>query len=122
MNPLQPEEIHLLTEVGFLAGARGDLRAARTIFGALEFCRPAAGFAYIGMAMALLNRRQHDDAVRTLDRGLTMVDGEEVAELQAVRALALRLAGRGSESERAIKAASDHPLARALAAQPAHSA
>jgi hypothetical protein len=115
-NPLQPEEIRLLTEVGFLAGARGDLPSARTIFAALEQCRPDKPFPYVGLAMALLNRRQHDDAVRALDRGLGAVDPTEAAELHAVRALALRLASRASESDRAIHAAGGHPLARALAA------
>jgi hypothetical protein len=119
MNPLQPEEIKLLTEVGFLAGARGDLQSARAIFGALEQCRPAACFPYAGLAMALLNRRQYDDAVRTLDRGLRQVtEAADVAHLHAVRALVLHLAGRASESDRAVRAAGKHPLALALAAAP----
>ncbi len=115
MCPLQPEEIRLLAEVGFLAGARGDLESARTIFETLETLRPAAAFPYAGLAMAQLNRRAQDDAVRTLERGLRMVDPADAPDLQALRALALRLAGRGSECDRAIKAAGDHPLAVALA-------
>lgn len=118
MNPLQPEEIRMLTEVGFLAGARGDLESARTIFHALKLCRPSSPSPYIGLAMALANRREHDEALRTLDRGLAMVDSKEVAELQAVRALVLSLAGRGSECGRAMTAAGDHPLVRALATHP----
>jgi hypothetical protein len=118
-SPLQPEEIRLLTEVGFLAGARGDLPSARVIFGALVGCRPTKSFGYIGLAMALLNLRDHDEAVRTLDRGLAMVVGAQTLDLHAVRALALSLAGRASECERAIKAAGNHPLALALAGQPA---
>ena len=115
MSPLQPEEIRLLTEVGFLAGARGNIKAARSIFGALERCRPLAAFPYIGMAMALLNVKCHDEAVRVIDRALAIVSDSEVSDLQAVRALALRLAGRSWESERAIQAAGSHAMALALA-------
>lgn len=118
MSPLQPEDLRMLTEVGFLAGTRGDLASARAIFGALELCRPTACFPYIGLASALLGWRKHDEAVRTLDRGLALVDSSEVAEMQAMRALALHLAGRASESARAIKAAGDHPMALALATDP----
>ena len=116
-SPLQPEEIRLLGEVGFLAGARGDVVSARAIFGALELCRPQAGFPFIGVAMAQLNRRHNDDAVRTLERGLGLVDESEKAELNAFRALALRLAGRASESDRALQAAGKHPMATALGAK-----
>jgi hypothetical protein len=122
MSVLQPEAIRLLTEVGFLAGARGDLGCARAIFGALERCRPAAAFPYIGLAMAFLNRREHDAALRTLERGLKMADAGQVAELHAVRAFALHLAGRASEKSRAVEASAGHPLALALAAQPARPA
>jgi len=121
MNPLQPEEIRLLCEIGFLAGARGDLVRASEIFGALEGLRPQSGGPYIGMAMAQLNRRQHDDAVRTLERGAAMVSAEHLADVHAYRALALRLAGRSGECDRAIQAAGNHPLARELAATPARS-
>lgn len=117
MNPLQPEEIKLLTEVGFLAGARGDLKSARRIFGALEMCRPHAPFPYVGLAMALINRRQHDEAVLTLDRGLRLVDPSDAASLHAIRGLALQMAGRSSESQQAFNAAGSHPLAQA-GAQP----
>jgi len=116
MIPIKPEDIRLLTEVGFLAGARGDLRAACTIFAALEACRPNAAFPYIGLAMALLNLRLHDEAVRVLDRGLKLVDAADQADIKATRALALRLAGRGTESDRAVQAAGNHPMALAMSA------
>lgn len=116
MNPLQPEEIRLLTETGFLAGAQGDLKSATAIFGALQQCRPEAAFAYIGMAMAQLNRRRHDDALRTLDQGLAQAGAAHACDLHAMRTLALRLAGRGADSARAAQAAGSHPLVQALAA------
>jgi hypothetical protein len=109
---LEAEDIRLLTEVGFLAAARGDLRRAEVIFGALQSHRPGAAFAYVGPAMAMLNRGQSDEAVRELDRGIALAGGESRAELLAFRGLALQLAGRASESLRALRAASSHPLAQ----------
>lgn len=121
MSPLTSDEIRLLNEVGYLAAARGDLQASQKIFGALERFRPHVAFPYIGMAMAQLNRRLRDEAVRTLDRGLACVEREEErSDLQAYRAMALHLAGRASECRRAIDAAGGHPLAQALAATPRH--
>jgi tetratricopeptide (TPR) repeat protein len=115
MNPLKPEEMRLLTQVGFLAGATRKLKDARTIFSALERLRPDASAPYVGMALALLNRREYDEAVRTLDRALQVFDDDsQVAEIHAVRALALHLAGRGAECTRAASAAAGHPLAAAL--------
>lgn len=118
MSTLPSEDIRLLTEVGFLAGARGDLASARKIFTALELCRPDAGFPYVGLAMALMNRREYDEALRTLDRGLPLAKAEDQPDLHAMRALALRLDGRAGESDRAIRAAGNHPMAQALASQP----
>jgi hypothetical protein len=106
--PLRSEDIRLLAEVGFLASARGDLQAAGPIFALLEQCRPALAAPYVGMALAQLHRNLHDEAVRTLDRGLPHVAAEDVAAMQAIRALALRLGGRASECDRALKAAGPH--------------
>lgn len=116
MNPLLPEEIRLLTETGFLAAAQGDLPGAAAIFDALRICRPEAHYTYVGMAMAQLNRRRHDDALRTLEQGLASADASHAGDLHAMRALVLRLAGRASEATRALRAAGDHALAHALAA------
>jgi hypothetical protein len=52
--------------------------------------------------------------VRILDRGLAQADDESRADLQAFRGLALQLAGRASESTRALQAAGDHRLALAM--------
>lgn len=107
-------DIRLLTEVGFLAAARGDIRNAEVIFRALERIRPAANFPYVGMAAALMNAGRYDEAVRELERGLKAVDPQEHQELQAFRGLALQLAGRVSESRRALALAGELPLARAM--------
>lgn len=114
MNPLQPDELRLLAETGFLAGARGDLKNARTIFDAVQLCRPDAASSYAGMAIALLNTRRHDEALAKLDEGLRLCRPSDQADLHAMRALALKMAGRASESARAAAAAGNHPLALAL--------
>ncbi len=114
MNPLQPDELRLLTEVGFVAAARGELQSATQIFQALEICRPNAGFSYAGLAVAKLARARYDDALQVLARGLATVAPDDAQDLHALRALVCHMAGRTSECARAIQAAGDHPLARSL--------
>lgn len=100
--------------MGFLAAARGDVRNAEVIFRALERIRPAANFPYVGMAAALMNAGKPDEAVRVLDRGLKAACPQDQQELQVFRGLALQLAGRTCESQRALQLAGDLPLARAM--------
>ena len=107
----------MLTEVGFLAAARGDIPRAERIFGALERIRPAGAYCYVGPAMACLNAGRADEAVRELDRGLALVSEEDRQQLQAFRALALQLAGRTSESLRALAQAPEVELANAMLGQ-----
>lgn len=73
-----------------------------------------AVFPYVGWAMACMNAGRPDEAVVVLDRGLRRVPREEQGELQAFRGLALQLAGRAAESARALQAAGEVPLARAM--------
>lgn len=111
---MKTEDIRLLTEVGFLAAARGDVQRASVIFRALERLRPQAGFPCIGLAVALLNAGKPADAVLELDSGLLRVPASDAAELHAFRGLALQKAGRQSESLRAFRQAGDHPMALAM--------
>jgi tetratricopeptide (TPR) repeat protein len=111
---MESEDVKLLTEVGFLAAAAGDVRRAETIFRALELHRPHAAFPYAGRAVALMHAGQADQAVEALDAGLLQADPEGQVDLHALRGLALHLAGRASESRRALHAAGDHRLAHAM--------
>ncbi|MCF8161247.1 MAG: hypothetical protein K9J76_11120 [Polaromonas sp.] len=104
----------MLTEVGFLAAARADVKRAEAIFGALALLRPERSFAYIGLAMAYLNSDRPEEAVALLARGTQAVRAQDQGELQSVRALALQLAGRSAESLRALRAAGHNPLAQAM--------
>jgi hypothetical protein len=106
-----------LTEVGFLASATGDTQRAEAIFGALERVRPAGAYCYVGLALACLNAGRADDAVGALDRGLLRVAPDDRESLQAFRGLALQLAGRSSESMRALAQASHTALAKAMLGQ-----
>ena len=111
---LQTEEIKLLTEIGFVAAGRGDVKHATIIFAALQRLRPQRAFAYVGQALALMNALRHDEAAVLLDRAAEHVLASEQAELNVFRGLALQLAGRSSESVRALQAASSLRIARMM--------
>lgn len=106
-----------MTEVGFLAAARADVRRAEIIFGALERLRPRGAYVYVGLAATYLNAGRPEDAVQVLDRGLALMAPADRAEVQAVRGLALQMAGRASESIRAARDAQASNLARAMLGQ-----
>ena len=112
---LDSKEIHLLTEVGFLAAAKSDLKRSVIIFSALKRLRPEGLFVYVGWACALMNSQQHEAAIEVLSRGVERVEKEDLATLQAFLALAYQLAGRSSESSKAIEAAHDCRLGRLMA-------
>ena len=114
---LDSDNIHLLTEVGFLAAARADVNRAEAIFGALASIRPDRSFSYIGLAMAYLNSNRPEEAVAVLAQGTKVVMAQEQGELQAVRALALQMAGRSAESQRVLLAAEPTRLALVMQGQ-----
>jgi len=111
---LDSNDIRQLTEIGFLAAARGDLVRAGRIFGALERVRPAQAAVYMGLALAALNAGRPEEALPPLERGLRAVDAADRDLLHALRGLALQLAGRSAEGQRALASAGDHPLARVM--------
>lgn len=111
---LAREECRLLVEVGLLAASRADVRRAERIFGALERIRPEGPFVYVGLGMAYLHARRVLDALAVLDRGLRAVQPVDRPELHALRGMALQMAGRISESRKALGEAGNLPLAKAL--------
>lgn len=117
MNLSLPAELsddRLLTEIGFLASAVGDTANAEAIFAALTMSQPHKPAPYAGLAVAYLNSRRANDAVAVLDKGALAVDAQDAAELLAVRALALQLAGRAAESQRALRDNPQTTLSRAM--------
>ncbi len=100
---LTPEDIRLLTQVGFIAAGQADVIRAERIFGALARLRPARAFAPVGRAMALLNAGRAPEAVQALQQARPgMQAGEDADTLAAFLALALQLDGRSSESRRTL--------------------
>jgi len=100
--------------VGFLAASRGDVLRAERIFGALQRLRAQRAFAYVGLALAYMNANRHEEAAGLLEHATVRVDAAEQAELNVFRGLALQLAGRTSESVRALRAAGSMRLAQAM--------
>lgn len=70
-----------------------------------------------------MNVGRHDEAAGVLARAAEQVEAAEHPELDAFRGLALQLAGRTSESVRALKSAGNNRLAHTMlglrAAEPA---
>ncbi|MGI4982184.1 MAG: hypothetical protein ACRYGL_02425 [Janthinobacterium lividum] len=116
-DPLTSVEVGLLTEVGFLASAAGDVERAGMIFAALMALRPRRAFPYIGLALAWLNAGKPAEAVMVFERA-PPVDAAELPDLAIYHALALQLASRLGESRRvlaAIDPALASPVVRRLA-------
>lgn len=107
-----------MVEVGFLASALGDVPNAEVIFAALTELEPSKAAPYLGLGLAYLNARRAQDAVDVLEKGASMVDAEDLPELQAVRALALQLAGRSAESQRLLSQYPASTLSQAMRGLP----
>lgn len=97
MQPPSNDDVQLLTQVGFLAAGRGDAAAALRIFEALALLRPDRSFAYVGLAVALLNAGRAGEAVQRLD-AVRLPGGPELDMLEAFKGLALQFAERRGES------------------------
>jgi len=105
---LAPDEIRLLTEVGFLAAAKGDLPRAEAIFGALRQVRPGRLFPSLGIAVARMNAGRAADAAGLLEKA-ACADADEQAIRDTWRGLALQLAGQTAQSRHVLQqAVSEH--------------
>lgn len=98
---LDPDDVNLLTQIGFLAAARGDAKRAEVIFGALLRVRAERAFAHVGLAMTWLNAGRAGDAVAHL-RNVRLADKEDNDLVQAFLGLALQLDARASEAQRVL--------------------
>lgn len=96
------DDIRLLTEIGFLASARGDVARAEAIFSALLLLRPDQAFAHVGLATALMNARRPGDAAARL-AAARIPQGADEDMVQAMHGLALQLDGRVSQSQRVLR-------------------
>ena len=100
---LAVDAAHLLTEVGFLAAATGDMANAEPIFKALRLFRPDRAYPRIGLAVALMNAGKAEAAVRALEREAEAMDEEEAGLLDVWRGVALQVAGRRAESVKLLR-------------------
>lgn len=98
---LSPDDARLLTEVGFLAAASGDVLRAERIFGGLTRLRPGRAYPQVGLAVAWMNAGRASDAAVLLEKAQS-TDPDERATLDAWRGFALQLAGRSGESRRVL--------------------
>lgn len=110
-EPLDGDEIRLLTEVGMALAGTGQPAPACAIFDGLRTLRPQRAFAHVGRALALLNAGRAEEAARGLRDALPLVSDERPT-VEAFLGLALQLAGRSAESQRmfATAAAADPAL------------
>jgi len=102
------DDIRLLTEIGFLASARGDVARAEVIFGALLLLRPDKAFAHLGLATALMNARRPGDAATHLATA-HIPPGADADMVQAMHGLALQLDGRIGQGQRVLREVSGRP-------------
>ncbi|MDK2123492.1 hypothetical protein [Parachitinimonas caeni] len=116
-EPLAPDEIRLLTELGFVASGAGKLVEAAAIFNGLKAVRPDRSFVYIGLAVTLLNGGKAAEAAMLLEReGLQACPDDP--EIRVFLGLALRLSRRAQESTKVLESvltAECSPEIRALA-------
>ena len=118
MSPvIERDDLQLLAEIGMLAAMRGDVASAQTIFAAVRQERPESAAGYVGPALALLFRGRAAEAIGELQRGMLAVEASQQQDVQALLGFALQIEGRGSESQQALQALRDHPVAAALLAQ-----
>ena len=99
------DDVRLLTDLGFAAAARQWLPWAVDIFEGMKQLRSTRSFTYVGLAMAYINARQPERAVEVLEKVLDVVQADERSDVLAFLGLAYQLAGRATESRKALQAA-----------------
>jgi hypothetical protein len=131
---LSSEEVRLLTEIGFMAGASPILRAeTEQLFRQLMVLRPRRAFPCIGLASACLNRGRVDEAASVMAEGVrrqrapwgeeppdsdSFDSREDPAMMQVFHGLCLLAARRTAEGEQVLGSlleSCDHPPAARLA-------
>lgn len=96
------DDVRLLTEIGFLASARGDVVRAEVIFGALLLSRPNDAFPHIGLATALMNALRPGEAAALLAKAI-IPTGDDADMVHAMRGLALQLDGQTTQSTQVLR-------------------
>lgn len=100
---LSASHAHLLTEIGFLAAASGDVARAEPIFGALLAFRPMRAYPRVGLCVAWMNAGRPVAAVGVLESAPRDMPPEERGLVDCWRAVALQQAGYSAESVRLLR-------------------
>jgi hypothetical protein len=111
------QALRMLTEIGVAASGAGLIGEATAIFDGIEAMRPGSEAAGIGTAVAQLNARAFEDAIKTL-RTRVLAKHPASIEAKMFLALALKFGGRNAECDSVIKelTASGDATAQAFAA------
>ena len=96
--------VKLLSEIGFMAAARCRVQDATTIFEGLQAARPDSEYPAIGLAVAQLSGKNYDQAIKLL-RENALAKNPDSADAKSFLGLALKMAGRTSESDTVLKEA-----------------
>ena len=122
-DPLTPLEFRAIAEIGLVAAGRGWLDQAIQIFNSLIELSPGSTLPHIGLALALLNGNQAEEAVRALERAEALIltstttdDHQKMSDprddsalIRAFHGVALKLSGRTSESFRILRGLTGRP-------------
>jgi Flp pilus assembly protein TadD len=103
---LEPEDIQLLTQIGYLAAARADVQRAERIFGALALVRPNKAFVHLGVPVALLNAGRTEAAALRLE-SVQLAPSEDADMVHAFLGLAQQLNGQALQAMRTLRPLAD---------------
>lgn len=101
---LSDDDIHLLSEIGFLAATQRAVARAQTIFNLLRQLRPSSALPVIGLAMVWLAVNQPEKAINLLE-SVYFEKEEEQFTISVYRGMALFFGGRPNEGNRVVKKA-----------------
>ena len=96
------QSVRTLMEVGVAASCMGLYQQAMAIFEGVEAVRPGTEGPLIGIAIAHMNNRSPEEAVKVLRTHVLANDPGNI-EAKMILGVALKLAGRNSECDNVIK-------------------
>lgn len=111
---LTPDDVRLLSDIGFVAASSSQRDRALQIFQTLTLFRPLKAFPYLGLAMANLNAKKPAEAVQALALGRRVLAAapqrsaeidEDYAMLGVFEGIAVQSDQRRTEGQRLIAAA-----------------
>jgi tetratricopeptide (TPR) repeat protein len=98
---IDSELLKLLMEIGFLAGDKGRLPEAQTIFEGVSKARPQSAYPYIGTAYVAMNKSEFEKAIAIL-RDAPHQDAKEKEISGGFLGMALKFAGYNEEAQRVL--------------------